>query len=592
LVIASRHLRFVNCSKERKFMTGRFRFISFAVAGMLAAAGGAGYAQTGPPQHKHYEKPPGFDQAPAPGMPIAPRLQNLGVHTFPVSTANDRAQLFINQGVNLAYAFNHAEAVRAFAEAARLDPDLGMAYWGHALVLGPNINATMNPEDEPKALEMVREAQARRHHASPRERAYIDAVAARYTGDPADRAASDRAFADAMARLVEAFPDDADARTMLAEALMDLRPWAYWTRDGLPYPETTRAIVELERVFEQNPNHPGALHLWIHIWESTDTPEKAEAEADRLAPLMPGAGHIVHMPAHIYQRVGRHADVIKVNIAAAKADEDYIAQCRAQGLYPLGYYPHNLHFIWMGATASGQKAMALDAARRVAGSIPDEALGEVPILQGFVVVPYWAMVRFGEWDAILADEGPRLDTKYTQAVRHYARAMAFTAKGRLGEAERELATLDRLVDDPDLAGTVTFSINSGTSVLRVAREVVAGEIAAARKDWDRAILHLDRAIRYEDLLIYQEPADWHAPVRQTLGAVLLDAGRPEEAEAVFWEDLRRHANSGWSLFGLMQAQRAQGRTEEAAATEARFRKAWKDADITLAKARVMSSMIK
>jgi tetratricopeptide (TPR) repeat protein len=573
-------------------MTGRFRSVSFAVAGLLAVGAGAGYAQTAPPQHKHYEKPPGFDQAPAPGMPIAPRLQNLGVHTFPVSTANDRTQLFINQGVNLAYAFNHAEAARAFAEAARLDPDLAMAYWGHALVLGPNINATMNPEDEPKALEMVREAQERRHHASPRERAYIDAVAARYTGDPADRAASDRAFADAMARLVEAFPDDADARTMLAEALMDLRPWAYWTRDGLPYPETTRAIVELERVFEQNPNHPGALHLWIHIWESTDTPEKAEAEADRLAPLMPGAGHIVHMPAHIYQRVGRHADVIKVNIAAAKADEDYIAQCRAQGLYPLGYYPHNLHFIWMGATASGQKAMALDAARRVAGSIPDEALGEVPILQGFVVVPYWAMVRFGEWDAILADEGPRLDTKYTQAVRHYARAMAFTAKGRLGEAERELATLDRLVDDPDLAGTVTFSINSGTSVLRVAREVVAGEIAAARKDWDRAILHLDRAIRYEDLLIYQEPADWHAPVRQTLGAVLLDAGRPEEAEAVFWEDLRRHANSGWSLFGLMQAQRAQGRTEEAAATEARFRKAWKDADITLAKARVMSSMIK
>ena len=556
------------------------------VAAQVAPPQAAPPTQAAVPQHKHYDKPPGFDQAPAPGMPIAPRLQNLGVHTFPVSTANARAQLFINQGVSLAYAFNHAEAARAFAEAARLDPDLAMAYWGRALVLGPNINATMNPKDEPKALEMVREAQERRGHATPRERAYIDAVAARYTGDPADRAANDRAFADAMSRVVETFPDDADARTMLAESLMNLRPWAYWTRDGLPYPETTRAIAELEKVFEQNPNHPAALHLWIHIWESTDTPEKAEAQADRLAPLMPGAGHIVHMPAHIYQRVGRHADVITVNIAAAKADEDYIAQCRAQGLYPLGYYPHNLHFIWMGATASGQKAMALDAARRVAGSIPDEALGEVPILQGFVVVPYWAMVRFGEWDAILADEGPRLDTKYTQAVRHYARAMAFVAKDRLGEAERELSMLDRLVDDPDLAGMVTFSINSGTSVLRVARGVVAGEIAAARKDWDQAVLHFDRAIRYEDLLIYQEPADWHAPVRQTLGAVLLEAGRPEEAEAVFWEDLRRHASSGWSLFGLMQAQRAQGKAEEAAMTEARFRQAWKDADITLTSARI------
>jgi tetratricopeptide (TPR) repeat protein len=554
--------------------------LASALLGVAPAVG----AQTAPPQHKHYDKPAGFDQAPAPGMPIAPRLQNLGVHRFPVSTENEQAQLFINQGVNLAWAFNHAEAVRAFAEAARLDADLAMAYWGHALVLGPNINATMNPDDEPKALKAVKEALARAGKATPRERAYIEALAARYTGKPEDRPVADRAFAEAMTRVVETYPDDLDARTILAEALMNLRPWNYWTRDGLPHAETSQAIAHLERVFESNPNHPGALHLWIHIWESTDTPEKAEAEADRLAPLMPGAGHIVHMPAHIYQRVGRHADVIKVNLEAAKADEDYIAQCRAQGLYPLGYYPHNLHFIWMGATASGQRQLALDSARRVANSIPEEALGEVPILQGFLVVPYWAMVRFGQWDAILSNPGPRHDTKYTRGVWHYARAMALVATGRSGDAEAELVKLDTLVADPDLAGQVTFSANSGASVLRIAREVIAGELAAARQDWDRATLHLDRAIRYEDNLIYQEPADWHMPVRQTLGTVLLEAGRPDEAEAVFWEDLKRNPETGWALFGLLQAQRAQGKNDEAAATEVRFRKAWKDADITLKEA--------
>ena len=237
----------------------------------------------------------------------------------------------------------------------------------------------------------------------------------------------------------------------------------------------------------QTQNHPGALHLWIHLWESTDTPERAEAEADRLLPLMPGAGHIVHMPAHIYQRVGRHADVIASNQLAAKADEDYIAQCRAQGLYPLGYYPHNLHFIWMGATASGQKTLALESARKLADAIPPEALDSAPILQGFLVVPYWAMVRFGEWDEILADKGPRHDTPFTRGVWRYARAMALVSRGPADDAERELAELKTLVADPSLKGQTTFSTNSGVAILRIAPEVVAGEIAAKREDWDRAI---------------------------------------------------------------------------------------------------------
>ena len=556
------------------------RACRYAILGSVAVFVGSTLAAQTPPvaAHKHYETPDGAAQAASPGKPLAPRLQNLGAHTFKVTTKSPRAQLFINQGVNLAYGFNHAEAGRSFAEAARLDPNCAMAYWGQALVLGPNINATMNAEDEPKALQLVQRAVALRRYATPRERAYIDALAKRYTGKADDRSKADRAFADAMRQVVAAYPADLDAKAFFAESLMDLRPWNYWTRDGQPYAETVEVQAALQQVLARNPKHPGALHYWIHLWEPTDTPERAEAEADRLLPLMPGAGHIVHMPAHIYMRVGRHADVVKSNQMAVKADEDYIAQCRAQGVYPLGYYPHNIHFIWMGATASGQGRIALEAARKVADAIPAEALGTVPILQGFLVVPYWAMVRFERWDDIMNDKGPRHDTAFTRGAWRFARAMALTASNRLSEAEHELAELKKAVDDPSLKGQTTFSTNSGIAILRIAPEVVAGEIAARRKEWDAAVMHFDRAIRYEDALIYQEPPDWPSPVRQNLAAVLLAAGRADEAEAVYWEDLRKNPGNGWSLFGLTQALKAQGKTEEAALAQKRFEKAWKDAD--------------
>jgi tetratricopeptide (TPR) repeat protein len=557
-------------------------FISLTLILALAAsmAGGAAAQTTAPvPTHKHYDRPDNFDEPPTPNAPVAPRLQNLGVHAFPVTTSVPQAQLFINQGVNLAYAFNHAEAARAFAEAARLDPNAAMAYWGHALVLGPNINAPMAPEDEPKAYALAQKAVALKSKVSARERAYIDALAARYTGRPEDRQNADQAYVAAMERLVATFPDDVDAQVLFAEALMDVMPWSYWTRDGRPHEGTRTIITSLEQAIAKNEQHPGALHLWIHLWESTDTPERAEAEADRLLPLMPGAGHIVHMPAHIYQRVGRHADVIRVNQLAAKADEDYIAQCKAQGLYPLGYYPHNLHFIWMGATASGQKTLAIDSAFKLANQVPHEALSTMPILQGFLVVPYWAQVRFAEWDVILADPGPHHRTPFTQAVWHYARAMAFTALDRLDEATRELAALGGLVDDPAMKKEATFSANNGFAILRIAPEVVAGEIAAKRKDWQTAIRHLERAVRYEDALIYQEPHDWHAPARENLAAVLLAAGRADEAETVYWEDLKRNAESGWSLSGLLEALKAQGKHEDAALVEARLRKTWRDAEV-------------
>jgi tetratricopeptide (TPR) repeat protein len=547
------------------------------VFGPPVVAGAA--AQTTVPSHKHYD-----DSAPmpaaAPGAPLAPRLQNLGVHTFPVRTTVERAQLFMNQGLNLTYGFNHAEAGRAFAEAARLDPSLAMAYWGQALVLGPNINAPMAPEAEPKALELLQKAMALKNNATMRERAYIDALAARYTGRADDRAAADRAYASAMKSLTERFPDDLDARTLYAESLMDLRPWGYFTRDGLMHDETKQVKAALEYVIGKHQLHPGALHLWIHLWESTD-PKRAEAEADRLVPLMPGAGHMVHMPAHIYQRVGRHADVVRVNLLAAKADEDYIAQCRAQGLYPLAYYPHNLHFIWMGASAGGQKQLAIDSARKLAAAVPHAALASAPILQGFLVVPYYAMVRFSEWDAILAEPAPAHETAFTRGVYRYARAMALVNRDRLDEAERELAGLKADAADPSLAGQTTFSSNTGASILRIAPEVIAGEIALRRADFDRAIQHFDRAVRYEDALVYQEPPDWHVPVRQNLAAALLAADRAAEAETVLWEDLKRNPEHGWNLALLSKALKQQGKLDDAALIDARFTKSWKGADTAL-----------
>ena len=551
--------------------------VPLVVAAALLAppvVGGAA-AQTAAPSHKHYDEPKNAP-APAPGAPLAPRLQNLGVHTFPVSTKSERAQLFMNQGLNLTYGFNHAEAARAFAEAARLDPTLAMAYWGQALVLGPNINAPMAPEAEPKALELVQKAIALKGTATARERAYIDALAARYTGKADDRASADRAYAAAMAKLTRTFPNDLDARTLYAESLMDLRPWGYWTRDGMPYDDTTRIQSALAFVIGKHQNHPGALHLWIHLWEATD-PKKAEAEADRLVPLMPGAGHMVHMPAHIYQRVGRHADVVRVNLLAAQADEEYIAACKAQGLYPLAYYPHNLHFIWMGASAGGQKTLALESARKLAAAVPADGLAAAPILQGFLVVPYWAMVRFSEWDQILAEKGPAHSTPFTQSAWRYARAMALLAKDRVDEAARELETLKTLVQDPVLKGPTTFSSNNGFTILRIAVEVVAGELAAKRKDWDRALVHLERAVRFDDALVYTEPHDWHVPARQNLAIVLMAAGRADEAETVLWEDLKRNPEHVWNLTLLAKALRLQDKAADASLIEARIAKSSKGA---------------
>jgi tetratricopeptide (TPR) repeat protein len=533
------------------------------------------------PGHVHYIEP--VQQTKSPTGALAPRLQKLGNHVFPVSTKNRQAQLFMNQGLNLSYAFNHAEAGRAYREAERLDPDLAIAYWGEALALGPNINAPMDPASEPKALEVIQKAVMLKSKASPREQALIDALTHRYSGRAEDRKARDREYADAMREVHLRFPDDQDITMLYVESVMDLRPWGYWTRDGTPYERTAEIVALTEKVIAQNPQHPGALHLYIHLMEAYQA-EKAEAAADRLLTLMPAAGHIVHMPAHIYQRVGRYADAERSNELAIAADEDYISQCRAQGLYPMAYYPHNLHFLWFASTAEGRSAVAITAARKAASRVDDETLKAVPLLAGFRVVPYYALTRFGKWDEMLREPEPPATSAYLSGMWHYARGTAFLGKGQADSADQELSKLDEIMTDKSLDGPL-FSPNTGRMVLSIASEVLAGEIAAAKKNYDPAIAHLEHAVRLEDALVYTEPAEFHFPPRQALGAVLLEANRPAEAETVYWEDLKRNRENGWSLFGLMQALKAEGKNDDAALIESRFKKAWARADVKLTSSR-------
>lgn len=534
--------------------------------------------------HKHYAESGQAAEA-GPDGALAPRLLDLGAHTFPVTACASPAQVYVSQGVNLAYGFNHAEAGRSFREAARLDPECAMAYWGQALVLGPNINAPMDPEDEPKARGLAEQALARKAAAGPREQALIEALARRYTGKADDRAAGDQAYAEAMRAVWQRFPGDDDVAALYAEAVMDLRPWAYWRPDGTPYPGIPEVVALLESVIQRNPRHPLALHLYIHLLEPV-APAKAERAADLLLPLVPGAGHMVHMPSHIYQRVGRYADAVKANELAALADEDYITQCRVQGFYAMAYYPHNVHFVWFAATMDGRGGLAIDAARKVASKIDDATLAELPLTAGFRVVPYFALTRFGRWDEMLKEPKPPADSLFLLGAWHYARGLAFLAKGDLPAAEAALGEVRRIAGDPRLDHTL-FSTNTAARILAVAPEALAGELAAARKDWDRAIGHLERAVRLEDGLDYTEPAEWHYPPRHALGAVLLEAGRAAEAETVYWEDLKRNPENGWALLGLAQALAAQGQTEEAASTRQRFEKAWARADVKPRESRMM-----
>lgn len=516
---------------------------------------------------------------------LAPVLEGLGDLHHEITTSSVRAQEFFDQGLRLVYAFNHAEAIRAFREAARLDPRCAMAYWGHALALGPNINDPMPFEREVEAAKVIRQALKLKGRVSASEGAYIDALARRYSSRRTrDRAALDRAYADAMAALAEREAADLDAASLYAESLLDLSPWDYWNKDGSPrYPHVPKVVSVLEGVLARKPDHPGALHYYIHAVEASQEPERGLGAADRLGPLLPTAGHLVHMPAHIYIRTGRYADAAEANVRAVSADESYIAQCRAQGLYPAIYYPHNVHFLWAAATFQGRSAVAIDAARKLSQTVGHEgACGPTPG-QDWSVTPLYALVRFGRWDEILA-EPSRWEKAYGRAIWHYARGLAFAAKGRLDEGAEELAKLQAARIDPGLKDEM-LGFDPAASVLEVPVGTLAAELAWRRGQKDEAVHSLREAVAAQDRLRYNEPPEWHHPVRQVLGAVLLDAGRLGEAEEAYRQDLRENKENGWSLFGLLQSLRGQGKNQEASEVEIRFRRAWAQADVVLTSSR-------
>jgi tetratricopeptide (TPR) repeat protein len=504
-------------------------------------------------------------------------LTGLGNHHQPITTRNPLAQRFFDQGLSLAYAFNHAEAARSFREAARLDPQCAMCYWGVAFVLGPNINAAMDSAVVREAYEAAQKAVAVAGGATPRERAYVGALAKRYAATPpATRAPLDSAFANAMRDVARSFPDDDDAATIFAEAMMDLSPWHYWNTDGSPRPGTADAHASLERVLKRNPNHPGACHYYIHLVEAI-YPERAVACAERLAALMPAAGHIVHMPGHIYIRVGRFNDAVEANIHAVHADETYIADQRPQGIYPLAYYPHNYHFMAFAATMAGRSAQAIEAARNVARNVPLDIAAVVPELQLLVPFVHLTLASFGRWDEVLAEPAPPASLRFPTAMVYYARSVAFAAKGQQREASEALDSLRTI------AAAVTASPHK--EVLQIAVEALLGEIHARRGLTDEAIRHFRAAMAIEDGLSYMEPPYWHYPIRHSLGAALLTAGRAAEAEVVYREDLKRFPENGWSLFGLRQSLVAQGKTGHAEEVRRRLEKAWRMADVKLTASR-------
>jgi tetratricopeptide (TPR) repeat protein len=526
---------------------------------------------------------PHASQPTADGRPVL--YDTLGTYSYRVTTSSPDAQRWFDQGLRLVYAFNHQEAQRAFREAARLDPGCAMCFWGIAITEGSNYNHPTDADREKRALTAVEVAQQRSAGAQPAERAMIQALARRHTANPAvKRETLDRAYADAMREVARQFPEDLEAGTFFADAAMNLRPWNLWNADGAPYPGTEEIVQTLERVLAKNPNHPGALHLYIHAVEASTQPGRAEAAADRLQKLMPGAGHLVHMPSHVYWRVGRYADAVASNEAAVKADRAYFTTAQPSQIYRGLYYPHNIDFIWQSASMQGNSATTLRYARELASNAPPEMIKAMPDMETAPVAPIASLVRFGRWDDVLRHPAPPAEWPYTRGIWHYARGLASNAKGQAAEARRELGELETILAAVPAERTVAFFFRA-KNVLQMAANLLAGEIAAKAGDTASAERLLRAAVAEQDTHWFTEPPPWYFPIRQALGAVLLQAGRAADAEQVYREDLRRNPGNGWSLYGLAQSLRAQNKTAEAARAEEDFRRAWSKADVTLTASR-------
>jgi len=502
-----------------------------------------------------------------------PLYDGLGDLAMPVTTEFDDAQAYFNQGLRLAWAFNHAAAARAFRAAQEIDPDCAMCYWGEALVLGPNINAPMPDEAREPAMEALAAAQARKADATSLEQALINALSSRYSRE-GERSALDAIYSKAMQAVADMHGDNTHVLALAAEAIMDTQPWDYWEPDGrTPKGDAGKAITFVEKVLERNPNHAGAIHLYIHLVEASDTPERAEHYAEKLAAQMPAAGHIVHMGSHIFYRIGRYADSLKTNVKAIAADEAYFDAAGRAGIYGYGYYPHNVHFVVTSALMAGDGATALQMADKLASLVPIEMALEVPWMQPIIAAPLFAKAQFAHPQVIFAEPKPDARMPYVVAMWHYARGVAFAAAGDFATARAEREAIDAIGASADFSGLTEGGVPA-PKVLELAAHLIAGRIAQAESAPERAAEAFRRAATIQDQLPYTEPPYWYYPVRQSLGAALLAAGDADGAVKAFRQSLFDAPNNGYALYGLVEAERARGNTAAAAAAERAYGAAW------------------
>lgn len=520
-----------------------------------------------------------------------PLYENLGPHTRRVTTSSAMAQRYFDQGLNWMYAFNHDEAIRAFEYAGHLDPECAMAWWGVAICHGPHINNPMMDEARSRAAwAALNKALEHAHACEPVERELIGALAARYDDperdggtkipmDPQTRRPFDEAYAGAMARVYKRYPTDQDVATLYAESLMDLSPWDLWSLDGQPRPQTPEVLRLLQQVLASNSDHPGANHLYIHAVEASPHPELADGAATRLRTLVPGSGHMVHMPSHIDVRMGRWNLAADQNEKSMKVHRVYEKRSPRQGLYR-AYMFHNVHFLSYACMMAGREKDSIAAARQMMASIPEEFYQDfAPVVDAYAAIEVESLMRFGRWDDLLVEPEPRESLPITRAFWSFARGVAYAAKGEVSNARQEQARFrERVRSIPEDA---MMAINPARKVLSIADEMLEGEILYREGDLEGAVRHLRAAIAIEDTLMYMEPPDWVQPVRHALGAFLLEAKRFDEAEAVYREDLRRLPENGWSLHGLAKCLRAKGRDAEAERVEERFRRAWSRSDVKL-----------
>jgi len=514
--------------------------------------------------------------APKPALDAKPVLYaNLGTLSFKAGTASARSQQWFDQGVRLSFGFNHAEAQRAFREAQREDPQCALCWWGEALVLGPNINVPMMPEANAPSLAALAKAVALAPKAPARDRALIEALATRYSADPkADRAALDAAYADAMAKVAQSYPKDDTILALYAEAMMDTQPWDYWQAGGAQPKGRGGAIVEtLETVLKRNPAHPGAIHLYIHAVEASTKPDRALPYANRLAALMPGAGHIVHMPAHIYYRVGMYRTSLATNQRAMAVDEAYFKTSPSDPLYMAAYYPHNIHFLMVSAQMGGDGRSAIEAARKLDATMPNEVVKQFAIMQPVKAAPYMTHAQFSDPATILALPAPAPGLALVETMYHYARAVAYATKKDAPGAQREIAALAALERDTDYKPFAEWAVPA-KEIVQTARLVAQGRLADAQGDLDAAAKAYEDAIFIEDSLAYMEPPYWYYPVRQSLGSVRYRQGRYDDAEKAFRESLARVRSNGWALAGLAATYKAKGDTTSEHAARRAFEKAW------------------